>query len=65
MKIHTKLILKAKDVSIITGYKLRHSQRIMQQLRKKLKKGPDEYISVSEFCKHKGLNKDEVNDKVN
>ena len=64
MKIPSRLKLTSKDISNITGYKVRYAQIILKNLRKKLNKPPGGIITLKEFCEARGMNIDEAKEEI-
>lgn len=55
-----RIVIYAKDVENITGRKERTARKILQEIREKLGKQKNEFVSISEFCIHTGLREEEV-----
>jgi hypothetical protein len=58
-------VITGKDIQLILGASERSARRLMQRLRKRFKKKPDQYVSVLEFCEFAGLTEAEVADFFN
>lgn len=55
-----KLVIHAKEVAQIADVAERTARKILHQIRVKLNKTKDMFVTIEEFCAHKGLNADEV-----
>lgn len=55
-----RICIYPKDIQAITGKSYRQSTRFFQKIRKDLNKGENQLMSVEEFCKYAGLNREEV-----
>ena len=51
-----RAVVYATDVEKITGRKPRTARHLLQQIRKKLGKAKQEFITVQEFAEHTGIN---------
>ncbi len=61
MKTELKRIcIYPKDVQVITGKSYRQSLRLLNKVRKELKKLDNEFVSVEEFCNYAGLKYERV-----
>jgi hypothetical protein len=55
-----RAVIYPKDIQMITGLKESACRKIISDLKKKLGKRKDEFITVDEFCHHKGISKEVV-----
>lgn len=55
-----RLCIYPKDIQCITGKSYRQSARMLQKIRKELKKLDNELVSVEEFCQYTSLKYDQV-----
>lgn len=55
-----RLCIYPKDIQRITGKSYRQSARILQKIRKELKKLENELVSVEEFCEFTSLKLEHV-----
>ena len=55
-----RIIIHAKDISLIAGVNERTGFRILERIRKQLGKQPHAYVSVTEFCRYMKLDPREV-----
>ena len=53
--IPQRVIIYPKDVENITGKKYQAARNLLQKIRKKLGKQPDDMVVISEFCKETGI----------
>ncbi len=61
MKTKTKrLCIYPKDIQCITGKSYRQSARLLQKIRKELKKLENEFVSIEEFCQYTSLKLEQV-----
>lgn len=61
MKTQNKrLCIYPKDIQRITGKSYRQSARLLQKIRKELKKLDNEFVSVEEFCQYTSLKLEQV-----
>jgi len=58
--ITERICIYPKDVMLITGRSERSGCRLLQTIKKKNGKTKHQFVTVSEFCKHTGLNTDEI-----
>ena len=62
MKIEQKRVcIYPKDVQRITGKSYKSSRLLLLDIRKQLKKGEHQFISIEEFCNYTGLSIEQVN----
>ena len=59
--IPNRIVIYAKDIMNITGRKERAARKLLAQIRKKYKKEPGKFTTVSEFCEYTGLKEESVN----
>lgn len=57
-----RVVITTKDIQNILGICERSARELMQRIRNILGKGPEQYVTVDEFCTFVGLTKDEVQD---
>ena len=50
-----RVCIYPKDVAILTGKSMRHSQKTLQDLRFVLNKNKKQYITIKEFAEHSGI----------
>ncbi|MEZ7505372.1 hypothetical protein QO182_09115 [Flavobacterium sp. Arc2] len=55
-----RLCIYPKDIQRITGKSYRQSTRILQKIRKELKKLENELVSIEEFCQFTSLKLEQV-----
>ena len=55
-----RIIIHAKDISVIAGVNERTGYRILERIRKQLEKPPHAFVSVTEFCSFMKLDPKEV-----
>ena len=61
MKTENKrLCIYPKDIQRITGKSYRQSIRLLQKIRKDLKKLENEFVSIEEFCNYTSLKQEQV-----
>jgi hypothetical protein len=61
MKTQNKrLCIYPKDIQRITGKSYRQSARLLQKMRKELKKLENEFVSIEEFCLYTSLKIEQV-----
>jgi hypothetical protein len=58
--IPRRVVITTKDIQNILGLCERSARELMQRLRFMLEKGPEQYVTVDEFCRFTGLTKDDV-----
>jgi hypothetical protein len=58
--LSSKIIIEPNDVQLLTGKSYRQSLRIIQNIKRKLRKEKYQFISISEFCDYSRLPVDEV-----
>ena len=59
-QVSKRVCIYPKDIQRITGKSYRQSIRILNQIRKSLRKPNDSFVSIEEFCEHTGLKIEEV-----
>jgi hypothetical protein len=59
-KMPKRIVVYAKDVENITGRKPRTARKLLEDIRKKLGKGKDQFITVREFSAYTGIDEDLV-----
>lgn len=55
-----RLCIYPKDIQRITGKSYRQSTRMLQKIRKELKKLENELVSIEEFCQFTSLKLEQV-----
>ena len=55
-----RVCIYPKDIQHVTGKSYRQSTRILNEIRKSLRKPKNSLVSVEEFCLHTGLNIEHV-----
>jgi pyridoxine 5'-phosphate synthase PdxJ len=61
MKTEPKRVcIYPKDIQRITGKSYRQSIRLMQKIRKDLRKLENEFLSVEEFCQYTSLKYEQI-----
>ena len=55
-----RLCIYPKDIQRITGKSYRQSTRILQKIRKELRKLENELVSIEEFCQFTSLKLEQV-----
>ena len=58
--IPKRVCIYPKDIQRITGKSYRQSIRIMQKIRKDLRKQENEFVSIEEFCNYTSLKYEQV-----
>lgn len=59
-KENKRLCIYPKDIQRITGMSYRQSIRLLQKIRKELKKLENEFVSIEEFCQYTSLKPEQV-----
>ena len=59
-QISKRVCIYPKDIQRITGKSYRQSTRILNEIRKSLRKPKNSLVSIEEFCEHTGLKIEEV-----
>jgi RecB family exonuclease len=59
-KENKRLCIYPKDIQRITGKSYRQSIRLLQKIRKELKKLENEFVSIEEFCQYTSLKPEQV-----
>ena len=59
-QISKRVCIYPKDIQRITGKSYRQSTRILNEIRKSLRKPKNSLVSIGEFCEHTGLKIEEV-----
>ena len=59
-KIPHRIIIYRNDIERITGCSERTARRIMSCIRKETGRGRGSFVTIEEFCKHTGLDEDNV-----
>lgn len=55
-----RVVITTKDIKNILGKSDRSARELMQKLRVMLRKGPEQYVTVAEFCRFTGLTEEEI-----
>ena len=55
-----RLCIYPKDIQRITGKSYRQSVRVLQKIRKDLRKLDNEFVSIEEFCNYTSLKYEQV-----
>ncbi|MDP2089472.1 MAG: hypothetical protein Q8J84_08745 [Flavobacteriaceae bacterium] len=63
--IPKRVCIYPKDIQLITGKSYRQSTRMLQQIRKELKKEKEHLITIVEFCKYTSINEEHVSLFIN
>ena len=63
--IPKRIVIYAKDIMNITGRKERAARKLLAKIKKKYKKGREEFISIDEFCEFTSLKKESVYEFLN
>lgn len=59
-QIPKRVCIYPKDIQRITGKSYRQSTRILNQIRKSLRKPKNSLVSIEEFCEYTGLKYEHV-----
>jgi hypothetical protein len=59
-QLSKRVCIYPKDIQRITGKSYRQSIRILNEVRKSLRKPKNSLVSIEEFCSHTGLNVEHV-----
>ena len=59
-QVPKRVCIYPKDIQRITGNSYRQSTRILNEIRKSLRKPKNSLVSIVEFCEHTGLKIEEV-----
>ena len=59
-QVSKRVCIYPKDIQRITGKSYRQSTRILNEIRKSLRKSKNSLVSIEEFCLHTGLNIEHV-----
>ena len=52
-----RVVIYPKDIQFITGQSESTCRKIIRDIKMKLGKSKEEYVTIDEFCAHKGLDK--------
>ncbi|UCS93218.1 hypothetical protein KZP23_21630 [Echinicola marina] len=55
-----RCVIYPKDIQLLTGRSIRHAQEVIAKIRRLLNKGPEQYITVSEFSSFSGIPEEKV-----
>lgn len=55
-----RIIIYPKDIAIITGKTERQARTILDRVRRKCMKAPDQYVTIAEFCVVMGLPEEKI-----
>jgi hypothetical protein len=58
--VPNRIVIYPKDVQNITGKKERSARKLISDIRIKLGKSKEEFITINDFCNHTGLIKEQV-----
>lgn len=58
--VPNRIVIYPKDVQNITGRKERSARKLISDIRIKLGKSKEEFITINDFCNHTGLMKEQV-----
>ncbi len=61
MKKVKRICIYPKDVQCITGKSERYGRKLIREIKNKLGKKSNQYVTVKEFCEYTGLEEEEVN----
>ncbi|MBX2888017.1 MAG: hypothetical protein KF829_05140 [Ferruginibacter sp.] len=56
----TRLCIYPKDVQRITGKSERYGRMLLQKIREHFQKEEHQFITIEEFCRYTGFEKEEV-----
>ena len=59
-QVSKRVCIYPKDIQRITGKSYRQSTRILNEIRKSLRKPKNSLVSIEEFCLHTGLKYEHV-----
>lgn len=59
-KVPDRIVIYARDIKNITGCSERTARQMISRIRIAYNKSAGQYITISEFCKYKGLREEEV-----
>lgn len=59
-QVPKRVCIYPKDIQRITGKSYRQSTKILNEVRKSLRKPKNSLVSIAEFCEHTGLKIEEV-----
>ena len=65
MKKFNRICIYPKDVQAITGRSLNFSRLLLREMRRELGKGKNDFITIEEFCRYKGISYEEVRKILN
>ena len=58
--VPNRIVIYPKDVQNITGKKERSARKLISDIRLKLGKSKEEFVSINDFCNYTGLKKEQV-----
>jgi hypothetical protein len=64
-KIPTRKVIYAKDVMIITGRKPRAAWKLLSKIRKRYRKGKEQFVTVREFSAFTGIDEESIFATIN
>jgi hypothetical protein len=64
-KIPTRKVIYAKDVMIITGRKPRAAWKLLAKIRKRYRKGKEQFVTVREFSAFTGIDEESIFATIN
>ena len=59
MKLN-RIVIYAQDIQRITGRSRRYAQRKLQEIREDIGKKKHQLVTYEEFCKHTGMDEENV-----
>ncbi len=60
-----RMVIYTKDVINITGRGAQASRKLLRQIRERLGKTEEEFISIAEFCMCTGLSEEKITKAIN
>ncbi len=58
--LNKRICIYAKDVQLITGRTERYGRKLLEKIRKQLKKEDHQLVTIQEFCDYTGLPLEEI-----
>jgi hypothetical protein len=55
-----RVVIYPKDIQFITGQSESTCRKIIRDIKLKLGKSKEEYVTIDEFCAHKGIDKNSI-----
>lgn len=62
MDVFKRMCIYPKDVALILGKSVKHSERLLRLIRDTLGKESHQYVSFKEFAEYTGLDEEEIRD---